>query len=72
MWRGNYHNLTILVYLSRDSNTKQISSRDCVLARLGLRSLYVLTGEAGCVVKSDLSAPLRYPAALSWEVGFSH
>lgn len=34
------------------------------LARLGLRSLSVLTGEAGCVVTSDLSALLRYPAAL--------
>lgn len=60
------------VCLSRDYDTKQISSRDWVLARLGPRSLHVLTGEAGCVVKSDLSALLRYPAALSWEVGFSH
>lgn len=33
------------------------------LAELGLRSCSVLTGEAGCVVKSDLSALLRYPAA---------
>lgn len=44
------------VYLSPDS--KQISSRDYVPA------LSVLTGEAGCVVKGDLSALLRYPAAL--------
>lgn len=27
-------------------------------------ALTVLTGEAGCVVKGDLSALLRYPAAL--------
>lgn len=48
MWRGNYptpdrpH-----VFLSRGYNTKQSEVVTVLLAWLGLRSLYVLTGEAG-------------------------
>lgn len=69
MWRGNYPYLTIPVYLSSVYNTKQ-SEVVTVLACLRLRSLYVMTREAGCVVKNDLSALLRYPAAFPGKSGF--
>lgn len=61
------------MYLSGDYNAKQFLVVALCLAWLGLpQPLCFDWGSGACVVESDLSALLRYPAALSWVVGFSH